>query len=295
MRRLDYFEPESIENACSILSKLDGKATILAGGTDLVPKMKTGAARPNAIVNIKRIPGLDSIKEDGTAGIFIGALTTLSKLAADPLTKDRLEPLSAAAQSIGSYQVRNLATVGGNLCNAAPSADMAPSLIAMDARVTIATPSVMREMDLQDFFVGPGKVNLRKGEFLTGVRVPFPIGDTRQIYLKHSLRKAMDIAMVGVAVSLSFEKKTGVCWKARIVLGAVAPTPVRARRTEEILLGKTAKEFLFDRVSEQVRQEATPITDIRASHSYRSEMISVLTVRGIRGLTGIHDEQTHSI
>jgi carbon-monoxide dehydrogenase medium subunit len=181
--------------------------------------MKTGVLRPDAIVNIKRIPDLDSIKEDGDGGIIIGALTTISKLADDPLSARRFGSLSTAAQSIGSYQVRNLATVGGNLCNAAPSADMAPPLIAMDSKMTIASPSGFREMDLQEFFTGPGKVNLRKGELLTEIRAPFPPGDTRQIYLKHSLRKAMDIAMVGVAVSLSFEEKTGVCQKARVVLG----------------------------------------------------------------------------
>lgn len=295
MRRFEYFEPRSVEEACRILSTSDGKVMILAGGTDLVPKMKTGVLRPDAIVNIKRISGLDSIKEDGDGGIIIGALTTISKLADDPLSARRFGSLSTAAQSIGSYQVRNLATVGGNLCNAAPSADMAPPLIAMDSKMTIATPSGFREMDLQEFFTGPGKVNLRKGELLTEIRAPFPPGDTRQIYLKHSLRKAMDIAMVGVAVSLSFEEKTGVCQKARVVLGAVAPTPVRARGTEEILVGKTLKEFPFKRVSDQVREEAAPISDIRASLSYRSEMVSVLTVRAIRRLVEVRDEQTHPI
>jgi CO/xanthine dehydrogenase FAD-binding subunit len=290
MPRLDYFEPKSIEDACRILSELDGKATILAGGTDLVPKMKSGALRPVAIINIKRIQGLDSITEDGKDGIFIGALTLISRLAAEPLITQKFESLSTAARSIGSLQVRNLATVGGNLCNAAPSADMAPPLIAMDSKVTIASPSGLREMDLQEFFAGPGKVNLRRGEFVTGIRAPFPPRNTSQIYLKHSLRRAMDIAMVGVAVALSFEERTGVCQKARVVLGAVAPTPVRARGTEEMLLGKTTKEFLFERISDQVRREAAPITDIRASFSYRSEMVSVLTVRAIRGLAEVRDE-----
>jgi carbon-monoxide dehydrogenase medium subunit len=252
--------------------------------------MKTGVLRPDAIVNIKRIQGLDSVKEEGEEGVFIGALTPISKLAAEPLIGRRLESLSMAARSIGSLQVRNLATVAGNLCNAAPSADMAPSLIAMDSKVTIASPSGFREMDLQEFFAGPGKVNLRRGELVTGIRAPFPPGNTHQIYLKHSLRKAMDIAMVGVAVALSFEERTGVCHRARVVLGAVAPTPVRARGTEEMLLGKTMKEFPFERVSDQVRAEAAPITDIRASFNYRSEMVSVLTVRAIRGLAEVRDE-----
>jgi CO/xanthine dehydrogenase FAD-binding subunit len=295
MRRLEYFEPRGVEEACRILSELDGKATILAGGTDVVPKMKTGVLRPHAIVNIKRIPDLDSIKEDGGEGILIGALTPISKLAADPLIARRFESLSTAARSIGSYQVRNLATVGGNLCNAAPSADMAPPLIAMDAKVMIASSSGFRETDLQDFFEGPGKVILRRGELLAGIRVPFPPGNTCQTYLKHSIRRAMDIAMVSIAVALSFEPRTGVCHKARVVLGAVAPTPVRARGTEEILVGKTLKEVPFKRVSDRVREEAAPITDIRASSSYRSDMVSILTVRAIRSLERVYDEQTHSI
>lgn len=139
-------------------------------------------------------------------------------------------------------------------------------------------------MPLEDFFIGPGRVNLGKGEMLTEIHVPFPPANTKQLYLKHSVRRAMDIAIVGVAVSLSFEEETGVCRKARITLGAVASTPARAKRTEEILLGKRLREIPLTRIGDMVSQEVAPITDVRGSAGYRSEMVSKLTLKAIQSL-----------
>ena len=284
MHRFEYYEPKTVEEACRLLFEFGSDASILAGGTDLIPKMKNGFMMPKYIVNIKKIPGLDFVKVDGETVLSIGALTLISELAIHPLLLERFPVITTAARSIGSLQVRNLATLGGNLCNAAPSADMAPGLLVMDSLVKVTGPSGDREMPLEEFFIGPGRVNLGKGEMLTEIHVPFPPANTKQLYLKHSVRRAMDIAIVGVAVSLSFEEETGVCRKARITLGAVAPTPVRAKRTEEILLGKRLREIPLTRVGDMVSQEVAPITDVRGSAGYRSEMVSKLTLKAIQSL-----------
>jgi len=284
MSRFDYYEPKTIEEACSLLSQFGNEASVLAGGTDLIPRIKRGLIAPKCVVNIKKIPSLDRIKEEKGRGLRIGVLTGLSELTTNTLIRERFPMLRTAASSIGSLQVRNLATLGGNLCNAAPSADMAPGLLVMDSTVQIAGAAGHRELGLEDFFVGPGIVNLGKGEILTEVYVPFPPGNTRQIYLKHSVRRSMDIALVGVAVSLSFEEKTGLCKKARIAFGAVAPTPIRAKKTEKMILGKRLEDFPLTSIGEMAAIEVAPISDVRGSAGYRSEMVSTLTVRAIRNL-----------
>jgi CO/xanthine dehydrogenase FAD-binding subunit len=287
MHRFDYYEPKTVEEACRLLVEFGGDASIFAGGTDLIPKMKNGLIRPKCIVNIKKIPDLDFVKGDGETVLSIGALTLISELATHPLLLERFPVIATAARSIGSLQVRNLATLGGNLCNAAPSADMAPGLLVMDAFVKVTGPSGDREMPLEEFFIGSGRVNLRKGELLTEIHVPFPSANTKQLYLKHSVRRAMDIAIVGVAVSLSFEEETGVCRKARIALGAVAPTPVRAKSTEEIILGKRLGRIPLTMVGDTVSREVAPITDVRGSAGYRSDMVSKLTIKAIQSLENL--------
>jgi CO/xanthine dehydrogenase FAD-binding subunit len=284
MHRFDYYEPRTVEEACKLLFEFGSDASILAGGTDLIPKMKNGLMMPHHIVNIKKIPDLDFIEGDGETLLRIGALALISELAMHPLLLERFPVITTAARSIGSLQVRNLATLGGNLCNGAPSADMAPGLLVMDGLVKVAGHSGNREMPLEEFFIGPGRVNLGKGELLTEIHVPFPPANTKQLYLKHSIRRAMDIAIVGVAVSLSFEDETGVCRKARIALGAVAPTPVRAKRTEDMLLGKRLREIPLIKVGEMVSQEVAPITDVRGSAGYRSEIVSKLTLKAMERL-----------
>lgn len=284
MKRFSYYEPKTIKEACRLLSEFGDETSVLAGGTDLIPKMKGGLIAPKHVVNIKKIPGLNFVKEKGKNGLRIGSLTPLSNLMDNPLIQGKLPILQTAASSIGSVQVRNLATVGGNLCNGAPSADMAPGLMVMDSTVKIAGLAGRREIPLEELFGGPGKVNLGRGEILTEVCVPFPPPNTKQVYLKHGIRRSMDIALVGVAICLSFEEKTGLCENARIALGAVAPTPIRARKTEETILGKRFEDFPMTSIREMIRMEAAPISDVRGSAGYRSEMVSTLTVQAIRSL-----------
>jgi carbon-monoxide dehydrogenase medium subunit len=284
MQRFCYYEPKTIEEACSLLSQFGEDAKVLAGGTDLIPRMGHGLMAPTHIVNIKRVRDLNSIIEEAGNGLRIGALITLAELARNPVIRDRFPMIHTAANSIGSLQVRNLATLGGNLCNAAPSADMAPALLALESTVNIAGLKGQRKIPLEEFFRGPGEVNLTKGEILTEIHVPFPPPHARQVYVKHSVRRSMDIALVGVAVCLCLDKKTGLCNEARIALGAVAPTPIRARETEKMILGKTLREIPLPSIGEVVSSEASPISDVRGSARYRSEMVSSLTIRALKSL-----------
>ncbi len=289
MKKFEYYEPETVKEACMLLSKLEGQAKILAGGTDLIVQMKKGAITPGHVINIKKIKELDYIVEDKD-GYRLGALTRLSDIVNHAGLQKRLPIISSSAKFIGSTQVRNLATLGGNLGNAAPSADMAPGLLVMEANVSIAGPSENRAMPLDKFFLGPGSVNIKKGEMLTEIFVPFPPKRTRQLYLKHGPRRVMDIAMAGVAVALSFAKSMDRCQKVRIALGAVAPVPVRAKKTEELIVEKKIDEISMDLVAETVSREANPISDVRASAGYRTEMVSTLTVRAINKLlTGVEN------
>ena len=284
MNRFDYYEPKTIKEACKLCFNLGNKASLLAGGTDLIPRLKQKLIKPKAVINLKKIKGLDFVKTYGKSGLSLGTLTHIADIAVHPLLQKRFPVLCVAARSIGSTQVRNLATLGGNLCNASPSADMVPGLLVLDARVKVVGPSGNREIPLEELFAGPGKMNLSKGEILTEVRSPFPSAHTRQIYLKHSIRRAMDIALVGVAVALSFDNRTKVCSKARVAFGAVAPTPVRAKKTEGKLVGKKIEEFSLESVGETAAEEVTPISDVRGSANYRREMVKELTMEAIRRL-----------
>lgn len=284
MYRFCYYEPKTIEEACSLLSQFGEDAKVLVGGTDLLPRMRRGLMAPSHIVNIKKIPGLDSITEEPESGLRIGALVTLAELAGNPVIRDKFPMIRTAANSIGSLQVRNLATLGGNLCNAAPSADMAPPLLAMESTVKIAGLKGQREISVEDFFVGPGEVKLEQGELLTEIHIPFPPLHAKQIYVKHSVRRSMDIALVGVAVCLCLDEKSGVCREARIALGAVAPTPIRAKVAEKMILGKALKEIPLSSIGEMVSSEASPISDVRGSAHYRSEMVSSITIRALKSL-----------
>ena len=234
MKPFDYFSPKSLSEASEVLSKYNGDAKMIAGGTDLLLKLKAGRLAPKAIVNIKHIPELRGISSNPQSPISIGALTTLEEIKRSPIIHENFPALSSAAATMASVQIRNLATVGGNMCNAAPSADLAPILIALNATAVISGAKGERRVALEDFFTGPGKSVLGVGELLVSVEVPKQ--ESRSIYLKHSPREHMDIAVVGVGIAL---QKNSV----RIVLGAVAPIPLRAKKAEEeVMSGSLTKE-----------------------------------------------------
>jgi len=278
--QFQYLEPTSTEEAISILSGYDGKAKIIAGGTDLLVQMRNKTIRPEYLVDIGRIPGLDYIKE-GNNGLRIGALTTIRALEKSDELHQGYPVISQAAGQLGSVAIRNMGTLGGNLCNAAPSAETAPALIGLSARAKIVGPDGERVVPLEDFFVGPGATGLKKGELLVEIQVPPMPPDTKAAYLKHAIRGSIDLAIVGVAAIVTLERGN-VCKDIKLVLGAVAPTPMRARKAEEIIKGKKIDDALIDKCAQVASDESRPITDVRASYWYRKEMVKVFTRRAIK-------------
>ena len=282
--KFSYFEVKSIEEAVSLLSEYGEKARIIAGGTDLLVQVRGKTKKPEYVIDIGGIDGLDYIKYDKKQGLAIGVLTLISALEKSPEIREKFPVISQAAGQLGSVAIRNMGTIGGNLCNAAPSAEMAPPLIGLSANVKLVGPDGERVVPLEDFFTGPGTTVLRKGEMLVEVQVPVSADNTRGTYLKHGLRGTIDLAIVGVAAVATFEVDSKICKDIRIALGAVAPTPMRARGAEEILRNKRIDEELIDKSAEAAAAEARPITDVRASAEYRREMVKVFTRRAIKEL-----------
>ncbi len=281
MKPFEYFAPTTLTEACALLARHNGSARVVAGGTDLLLKMKAGRLAPKVIVNIKRLPDLRGVAQSPlTNYLSLGALTTLEQLRTAPLVRQHYPALAHAASTMASVQIRNLATVGGNLCNAAPSADLAPILIALNATTRIVGPGGERRVPLDEFFTGPGATVLTPGELLVAVELPPPAGPA--VYLKHSPRECMDIAIVGVGIAL--QVKNNHCESARIVLGAVAPVPLRARRAETELLDRPLTPERIDRAAQFAAEDSTPIDDVRGSAWYRRKIVSVLVRRGLAGM-----------
>jgi carbon-monoxide dehydrogenase medium subunit len=280
MRRFEYFEPETLTEAVSLLGQYDGQASLLAGGTDLLVEIKEHLRTPDYVVNLKKIPGLDHLTYDDTHGLRIGSLTTLRTVETSPLIIKEYAGLAQAARELGSIQVRNRATVAGNICRASPSADTLPPLIADGATVRVSGPAGDRVILLEAFFTGPGQTVLATDEIVVEIAVPTRPAYTGKVYHKHGRRKAMELATVGVAVALTLTGE--ICAEIRIVLGAVAPTPLRARKAEQVLRGRTAADQAVAMAAQAAMAESRPISDVRGSAAYRREMVRVLTDRAIR-------------
>lgn len=278
-----YLAPKTVEQLCSMVGRYQEDCKVFAGGTDVLVRMKARSLTPRYLIDIKGIRGLDYIRYDTAEGLRIGAATTLRTVEDSDILRSHFPVIGQAAHVIGSVQIRNRGTLAGNLCNAAPSADMAPSLIAMGASLKVISSSSERVVELSDFFTGPGQTVLRGDEIVTEVRVPNSRLRTAVVYHKHSLRKAMDLAIIGVAVKIGLSEGNGKCSDVRIVLGAVAPTPVRATRAEEVLSGRQINEELIERASVEAASECTPISDVRGSVEYRKEMVKVFTRRAVKG------------
>lgn len=275
----NYLVPKTIDEAVSLLSQHDGQSKVIAGGTDLLLKMKKREVTPQYLVGLKNIPGLDHIDYDKAQGLRFGPLVTIHAVETSLLIRDNFPILCQAASTIGSAQVQNLGTVVGNLCSAVPSADMAPGLIVLGANMKIANIKGERTIAVEDFFAGPSESVLAHDELVVEVQVPSPPPHSGMIYLKHTIRAAMELAIVGVATLITL--KDGVCSEAKIALGAVAPTPIRATEAESVLRGKPFSAKLVRQAAEAASKEARPISDFRASAEYRKEMVRVLTQRAL--------------
>jgi carbon-monoxide dehydrogenase medium subunit len=279
MREFGFLEPQSIAEACELLAANAGRAKLLAGGTDLVVQMHTGRHEPETILNLGRIPGLRGIRFDDRNGLTIGPLTTMRELELHPVVRERYPSLARGAAEVGSVQIRNLATLGGNLCNASPSADTSTSLLALDAQVRIAGENGERSVPVGEFWGGPGQTVLLQDELVTGIHLPTPASGTRSFYYKLAVRKAMDLAMVGIAVSLV--RANGSCKEVRIALGAVAPKVIRATEAEALIAGDPGQ---IDEAARLAMEASRPISDQRASADYRREMVRTLTRRALSQL-----------
>ena len=276
----DFYQPATLAEASRLLKENGPGGRFLAGGTDLVIAMKEKGLLPKYIVDLKRVPGLSGIRENNDGTITIGALTTMYAIETSPVITKKYPFLAQSAAEVGSIQIRNRATIGGNMANATPSADAAPSLIALDATAKIASADAERTVALEEFFRGPGQNIMNADEILTEITIPKTGAQWVGEYIKFSPRDMMDLAYIGVAVAynLGSDKK---CQGVRIVLGAVAPTPIRAKNSEALLEGKVLTEELATKVGDEAAKESKPISDVRSSADYRRAMVGVMTKRAI--------------
>ncbi len=279
MRRFELALPRSVDEALRVLSDRGSEAKLLAGGTDLLPQMKNGLLKPACVVDLSGVAQVRTLRPDA-AGLHVGAAVSARALERDTTARSTYTSLAESAALVGSVQVRNLATLGGNLCNAAPSADMAPPLLALDAEAVIVGPKGERRVPVADFFTGVRRTVLGPDEILLEIVVPAPGPRSGGNYLRHTPRRELDIAVVGVASQLTLSN--GVCSRARIALAAVAPTPVRARAAEQALEGKPVTAEAIERAAELAVGVAKPISDQRGSADYRRHLVRVLTARTLR-------------
>lgn len=273
-----YHAPDTITGAIALLMA-DPSARPLSGGTDLIVQMRSGRVSPGAIVDLKRIEGIAGIREED-GGYVIGAATPCTALKADAGLAAAWPGVVEAANLIGSVQVRNRATMAGNLCNASPAADSVPALVAAGAVAVIAGPSGVRRVPVEAIPVAPGRTSLAPGEFLVELRLPARPARGGDAYLRSTPRTEMDIAVVGAGVSLVLDE-SGTCTAARVALGAVAPTVVMVADAAAALVGSRLDDAALDAAAEAVRAASNPIDDKRGSVSYRKAMAGVLARRAI--------------
>jgi carbon-monoxide dehydrogenase medium subunit len=280
VRPFDYYAPKTLDEAIALLHELRDGARPVAGGTDIVVQMKEGRTKfpyPQMVVSLDRISELRGIDFSEANGLRLGAGTTMAEIAAHPVVRERYQALAEGANVVGSYQTMNMGTIGGNVCNAAPSADTAPPLLVFEAQAVIVGPTGRRPIPLADFFRGPGLTTLQPGELLAELRLPTPPARTSSAYQRHTPRKQMDIAVVGVGVALTITG--GTISRAQVSLGAVAPTPIRAPKTEAALEGQPASDEVFAHAAETAASEASPIEDVRGSADFRRHLVKVMTAR----------------
>lgn len=283
MKDFEYHSPTTLKEACKLLKKYESKARVLAGGTDLLYDLYHREIAPDHVINIKRIPGLNSIKHDKKKGLILGPLVKFNELIYSEIINKSYPILAEVSKKIASHQIRNLATIGGNLSNAASSADASPILMALDSKVTITGPTgKKRTLPLEKFFTGPRETVLKAGEILTQIYVPPIKKHTGMFYKKYITRKALEIAVVGVAALIQLEKSSKKCSSARIVIGACAPTPLRVPKAEKILVGKKISADDIESAAQIASEASKPISDVRASDSYRKEMVKVQCKRVIK-------------
>ena len=276
MKSFEFFEPTTLAEASRLFAA--EHAQLLAGGTDLVIGMKALTETPQSVISLQKIAGLAGITRDGGGGVSIGAMTKVRDIELSDEIQNGYTALAEGAAEIGSIQIRNLATIGGNIAHASPAADTVAALLALDAQVDIASADGERSVPIDTFFTGPGQTVLRAGELITRFRLLNPASGSH--YIKHKIREVMDLAFIGVAAAV--EMANGTITGARIGLAAVAPTPIRAREAEALLAGKSLTDALLAEAGEAAAAACSPISDLRCSAEHRREMVDVLTRRTVQ-------------
>lgn len=279
--KFDYLKPKKIDELFYLLQdKRGNNYKVYAGGTDIIPKIKKRLIKvPELLIDLKGVSALDYIRYDASKGLKMGALATVACVSDSKIIKDHFPLLAQAASSIASPQIRNRATIAGNICNAVPSADSAPALLCLESRLVCSGLNGSRIVGAGEFFTGPNRTVLMPDEILQEIQVPNLPERSKGVYLKLSTRSRMDLALVGVAAILSFE--SGFIRDARIGLGAVAPTPMRAKKAEGSLVGNSASDKAIDRAARLAAEETRPISDHRASSEYRRMMVEALVKRAL--------------
>jgi len=301
MKKYDYLRPQTLEETLSLLNQHGKKAKLIAGGTDVIVMIKQKVMMPEVLISLRGIPGLDQIQYDGS--LRIGAMVTHRAIEKSEVIRRDFSALADAADVLGSVQIRNVATLGGNICTAAPSADTATPLLVLGTQVKIKSLSEERTVPIEDFFTGPGETTLKRGEVVTEFIIPKPLPHTGSAYWKLQRRLALDLPILGVSVLLSLDRGTVscsdmlcttspissilhtmekdelMCKEVRIALGVAAPTPIRTLKAENLLRGKKISDELLDEVANTASIEAQPRDSIRGEAWYRKDMIQVLVKR----------------
>jgi carbon-monoxide dehydrogenase medium subunit len=286
MREFTYLAPQSLDEAVSLHESYGERAKYIAGGTDVLVKIKEGKLAPDYLISLKGI--LDQERpylNHETGELFIGAFLTHSAIERSSVVRLNYPILHDAVKNIGSVQIRNVATIGGNLVNAVPSADGAIPLIALDGKAHIYGAKGRRTADLRRFFLGPGQCDLERGEILLEIVIPPLLPRTGGAYVKHGRREAMELPMLGVGTQLSLEEDMVTCAQARICLGVAAPTPLRCLEAEKYLVGRSVDETSLAEAGRLAAEESRVRDSIRGLAWYRREMVGVLVKRmGMKAL-----------
>jgi aerobic carbon-monoxide dehydrogenase medium subunit len=279
MRNFDYLEPTTVAEACSLLKQHSGEAKVFAGGTHVTILMKQGLFEPQVLVNIKNIRELKGVRYDSTEGLIIGALTTHREVETSALVQEKFPVLCAAEREVANIRVRNMGTVGGNLASGEPLTDLSQIFIALDGKARIVGPNGGRTIAVEELFLDFYTTSLAEDEILTHVVLP-PCRPRSGIeYIRFSSSSVVDKPSVGVAVRLTLDSGSETIHVARVVLGCVGATPVRARKAEALLMAKKLTAELAEQVGSTASQECTPTSDLRGSEQYKRAIVRTLVQR----------------
>ena len=301
MKKFDYFRPKTFEEALTLLAQYGEKAKLIAGGTDVIVMIKQKAMTPDVLISLQGIPGLNQMKYNGS--LSIGPMVIHRAIEKSEVIKKNFSALADAVDYLGSVQIRNVATIGGNICTAAPSADTATPLLVLGTQVKIKNPKEERTLPIEEFFKGPGETALKTGEMVQELLIPKLLPNTGSAYYKLQRRLALDLPILGVSVLLSLDRNKVtcsdmlctaspistilhkmeedeiICKDVRIALGVAAPTPMRALKAEVLLRGKKLSDELLEEVANTASQEAQPRDSLRGEAWYRKDMVRVLVKR----------------